>query len=125
MDKDAATRNGSLSSARRAAISYAGDEIGPAVCIHLGQSSARGDTARAPVEVHDTETEWRRHPIAKFPGDGAARDCTVCHRDEERFLAPAACAYLAKRLVIETHDARLRCSASATVCPLDGSDVAR
>ncbi len=37
MDKDAATRNGSLSSARRAAISYAGEEIGPAAAFTVGE----------------------------------------------------------------------------------------
>jgi hypothetical protein len=64
-------------------------------------------------------------PVAQFPGDRAARVSLLCPRNETRFLHRPACAHIAKRLVVETHDARLRFSASATVGPLAGSDGAR
>jgi hypothetical protein len=63
--------------------------------------------------------------IAQFPGDRATRVSLLCHCNETRFLHRPACAHIAKRLVVETHDARLRFSASATVGPLARSDVAR
>jgi hypothetical protein len=63
--------------------------------------------------------------IAQFAVNRAAPVSLVCRRNETRFLRRPACAHIAKRLVVETHDARLRFSASATVGPLDGSDVAR
>jgi hypothetical protein len=62
-------------------------------------------------------------PIAQFPVDRAAPVSLLRHRNEARFLCRPACPHIAKRLVVETHDARLRFSVSATVGPLDGSDV--
>jgi hypothetical protein len=123
VDRDAATRNGSLCSARQAATSYACEEIGPAAASSLGESSARGDAAHAPIYVHDAEPEWRRHPIAQFPGNRTAVSlrCAIAAGTG----SCAATAWIAGRLVVETHDARWRFSASATAGPLAGSDVAR
>jgi hypothetical protein len=64
-------------------------------------------------------------PIAHSPGDGAARVSVLRQRNDTGFLRRPACAHIEKRLVVETHDARLRFSASATVRPLAGSDMAR
>jgi hypothetical protein len=62
-------------------------------------------------------------PIAQFPVDRAAPASLLRHRNEAPFLCRPACLQIAKRLVVETHDARLRFSASPTVGRLGESDV--
>lgn len=64
-------------------------------------------------------------PIAQFAVDAAAAVALSCHRNEARFLRPLARSHVAERLVAETHDARWRFSASATVGPLAASVVAK
>ena len=106
MIRGAATRDGSWFSARQPATSYAGEEIGSVAAPSLAESSARGDTSDAPMNVGDAEPGWRR-------------------RKEARFMHRPACADVAGRLMVAAHEARLRFSASGTVGALDESDEDR